>query len=105
MKWSDLSMQNRSELMKLYLKNGITSLDTMIEHYNHFSDGGPISVNTWKTMMKTKYPNIEMDNDKAGYDYDEYFKNNYLEAIKQLQNLQHFPDTYKLPNHNLLNLN
>lgn len=34
MKWNDLTMSQRSELMKLYLKNGITSLSAMKEHYN-----------------------------------------------------------------------
>ena len=40
MNWQDLSMSERSELMKLYLKNGITSLSAMKEHYNNFAEGG-----------------------------------------------------------------
>lgn len=40
--WNDLSMSERSELMKLYLKHGITSLDSMKEHYNSYATGGSI---------------------------------------------------------------
>ena len=40
MNWSDLSMSQRSELMSIYLKNGITSLDEMKKHYNSFAEGG-----------------------------------------------------------------
>ena len=40
MNWSDLSMSQRSELMQIYLKNGITSLDEMKKHYNSFAEGG-----------------------------------------------------------------
>ena len=99
MKWNDLTMSQRSELMKLYLKHGTTSLDAMREHYNNFAGGGKIPFKVWRNKMKSKYPDLEMDNDKAGYDYESYFNNNYEDAIKQLTNLQHFPDTYKLPNH------
>ena len=38
--WNDLSMSERSELMKLYLKNGITSLSAMKEHYNNYATDG-----------------------------------------------------------------
>lgn len=40
MNWSDLSMSQRSELMQIYLKNGITSLKDMKKHYNSFAEGG-----------------------------------------------------------------
>ena len=97
--WKDLSAEQKSSLMKLYLKNGITSLSAMKEHYNSLQDGGKLTFKQWKEKMQQKYPDIEMDNNKAGYNYNEYFKNHYDDAIKQLSNLQHFPDTYKLPNH------
>lgn len=35
-------MPQRSDLMKLYLKSGITSLDSMREHYNNFTTNGRI---------------------------------------------------------------
>lgn len=40
MNWSDLSMSQRSDLMQIYLKNGITSLHDMKKHYNSFAEGG-----------------------------------------------------------------
>jgi len=40
MNWSDLSMSQRSDLMQIYLKNGITSLEDMKKHYNSFAEGG-----------------------------------------------------------------
>lgn len=42
MKWNDLTMSQRSDLMKLYLKHDITSLDSMREHYNNFTTNGRI---------------------------------------------------------------
>ena len=40
--WNNLSMSERSELMKLYLKNGITSLSAMKENYNSYATGGAL---------------------------------------------------------------
>ena len=45
MKWSDLSIQEKADLMKLYVANGITNLDTMKQHYNSFQEGGSIKTN------------------------------------------------------------
>lgn len=41
-KWSALSMKERADLIKLYVSNGITSLDTIKKDYNSFAPGGPI---------------------------------------------------------------
>ena len=41
-KWSTLSMQQKADLIKLYVNNGITSLDTIRNSYNSFATGGPI---------------------------------------------------------------
>ena len=38
--WEKLSLKAKSELMSIYLKNGITSLDEMKKHYNNFAEGG-----------------------------------------------------------------
>lgn len=46
MNWNNLTMKQRSNLMKLYLKHGITSLDAMREHYNQYAEGGPIKTKT-----------------------------------------------------------
>jgi hypothetical protein len=97
MDWNDLDISSKAELIKLYVQNGIYNLDTIKAHYNQ--SGGKLTFEQWKSQMQSKYPDIEMDNNKAGYDYETYFKNHYNDAVKQLSNLQHFPDTYKLPNH------
>lgn len=41
-RWSVLSMQQRADLIKLYIKQGITNLDRIKDHYNKFKYGGPI---------------------------------------------------------------
>ena len=40
-RWSALSMSDRADLIKLYVSNGITSLDTIKKDYNSFDVGGP----------------------------------------------------------------
>lgn len=99
MNYNDLTIPQKAELFKLYVANGITDLNTIKQHYNAFHSGGKISFSEWVKLMKDKYPDIEFNSDKAGYDYETYYKNHYNEAWNQYSNLKHFPDTYKLPNH------
>lgn len=42
MKWEELSMLDRSNLMKAYLQNGVVRLSDMRDHYNKFADGGEV---------------------------------------------------------------
>lgn len=45
--WKDLSMQQRADLMDIYLSYGVTSLDEMRNHYdsrNQYSEGGSIHI-------------------------------------------------------------
>lgn len=39
-RWSQLSMSEKSDLMSLYIRNGISSLEEIKKHYNSFADGG-----------------------------------------------------------------
>lgn len=39
-RWSQLSMKQRADLIKLYTDSGITSLSKIREDYNSFGDGG-----------------------------------------------------------------
>ena len=39
-RWSALSMKERADLIKLYVSNGITSLENIKKDYNSFGDGG-----------------------------------------------------------------
>ena len=98
-RWGNLNMQQKAQLLGIYASKGYTDLASIINHYNTFQTGGRLTFSEWKSQMQSKYPDIEMDNTKAGYDYVKYFNDNYDEAIRQLSELRHFPDTYKLPNH------
>lgn len=98
-RWGNLNMQQKARLLGIYASKGYTDLASIINHYNTFQAGGKLTFEQWKSQMQSKYPDIEMDNTKAGYDYVRYFNDNYDDAIKQLSKLGHFPDTYKLPNH------
>ena len=51
MNWNELSIYEKANLMKLYVANGITDLNTIKEHYNSFQDGGPME-------PKEKEPNF-----------------------------------------------
>lgn len=55
MKWEELSLKDRAELMRIYLDNGISSIASIKKHYNSFADGGP---------LKDEY-----DNPDQYYDY------------------------------------
>ena len=41
-RWSALSMQQRADLIKLYVGNGVTSLNDIKKDYNSFAAGGPV---------------------------------------------------------------
>ena len=40
--WNDLTQNQKADLMDIYLKNGITSIKQMQQHYNSnlYADGG-----------------------------------------------------------------
>lgn len=42
MKWDNLTMSQKQALMKIYVNNGVTNLDEIVNHYNRFAEGGPI---------------------------------------------------------------
>lgn len=48
-KWSALSMQQRADLIKLYINSGITNINDIRKHYNSFDYGGDIS---WEDVDK-----------------------------------------------------
>lgn len=47
-KWDKLSMQQKADLMKIYVKGGITNIGDIRKHYNSFRDGGDIKLNILK---------------------------------------------------------
>lgn len=55
--WKDLSMQQRADLMDIYLSHGISSLDEMKKHYdskNQFVEGGNIFDGTTESSQQIK---------------------------------------------------
>jgi len=42
--WDNLSMLEKSEMMKVAVRNGITDLKTIKEQYNEFAEGGEIHI-------------------------------------------------------------
>ncbi len=66
-KWNSLSLKNKSDLMRMYIKNGINDLNDIKKHYNSFQDGGEVSndrsiientltrKNNFKTALKDFY--------------------------------------------------
>lgn len=58
-RWSALSMQQRADLIKLYIDNGITNVGDIRKHYNSFDGGGPTGKDT-----------IPMYSDEEGNLYD-----------------------------------
>ena len=60
MKWEELSMSDRSNLMKTYLQNGVIRLSDMRDHYNKFANGGP---------LKDEYNNPESPEEYATSPY------------------------------------
>ena len=97
MRWDDLTMGQKSALMRIYINNGVTSLDDMRSHYNSFAEGGKTKP-PYKEWVKKVNP------DFVGPDYNlEAAYNDLpyetLEAWRLNPNANHLPDTYKRPNH------
>ena len=73
--WKDLNIEQRSELIKLGVQNGIKDLGAIKRLYNQQADGG---FSEWKHRLKA-HNNIDVDNDNS-HNYVEYFNNNPEEA-------------------------
>lgn len=63
-KWNELTMQQRADLMKLYVANGYTNLDSIRKHYNTFNEGGPAETQTeeksgWQKAKEVAYDVLE----------------------------------------------
>ena len=76
--WKDLSMQQRADLMDIYLSHGISSLDEMRNHYdsrNQFAEGGNLfSGEDTSTQQMNNGLNLYRNTNKDGdvwYTYQE----------------------------------
>lgn len=106
MNWSDLSMSQRSELMSIYLKNGITSLDEMKKHYNSLAKGGSIDDPPEGTIYKASYelPEVNVVSkrpftvddaiQKSINDVNSFYYNDVVpRLIREHKGLKTIPDT------------
>ena len=50
--WDDLSLAEKSEMMKVAIKNGITDLSTIRQKYNEFAEGDDISDEQYYAIME-----------------------------------------------------
>jgi hypothetical protein len=106
--WNSLSMKDKAEMMRVAIKNGITTLPEIREAYNKFAEGGPKkSYEDFATRLSRVWNGEDLS--KHDYDYEKYFNDNPNRAYEQLESLEHggeghFPDggesgIYKLPTH------
>lgn len=74
MSWEDLNIKEKSDLMRLYISNGIMDLDTIKEHYNAFQDGGnvkmPRGYKVSSKLMKIAQRQIDKDAALQSSDYE-----------------------------------
>lgn len=90
-KWDKLSMRQRADLIKLFVKNGVTSLDDMRQQYNSFQDGGPtdppkkvLKINSAGIPEQT-LPEVEVT-DWASKDFSDFSPyNDYLNNPRKLR--------------------
>jgi hypothetical protein len=93
--WSNLNIKQKSDLMKIYLQNGVSSLDTMKEHYNKFVSGGD------KPPFNEWYNTVPSDrNDTTNYNLRKAYENIPFKQIERWKNAtveQLNNDDYHLP--------
>ena len=96
-RWSQLSMQQRADLIKLYTSNGITNIKDIRKHYNSFHDGGPFNLSL-PVSLSTEFKPVEVPdnyvetNTKNTYLTD----NNYLEEHSKFRRAfeEFYPKAY-----------
>jgi hypothetical protein len=83
-KWSALSMKERADLIKLYVSNGVTSLNDIKKDYNSFAPGGPIDTSKWKALDNVDFkaiPDSTYTREKTGIGSIEFFHKDNLDGI------------------------
>ena len=65
-RWSALSMQERADLIKLYIDNGVTNMKDIRNHYNSFSTGGPVKEGGYTEDSLEDREKAYKKNDPAG---------------------------------------
>lgn len=77
--WNDLSMVQKRDLMDIFIRNGITSLEEMRRTYNTFADGGDTDGGKFNFTYKTK---TQRDTEDAAIENPEQYLNkaDYLKS-------------------------
>jgi hypothetical protein len=83
-RWSALSMKDRADLIKLYVSNGVTSLNDIKRDYNSFGPGGPIDTSKWKALDNVDFkaiPDSTYTREKTGIGSIEFFHKDNPDGI------------------------
>lgn len=99
MAWNDLSMSDKSRMMRLAINSGITDLRTIRDVYNSYAEGGPVkNYKNWKEQIE-RYKGI--DTNDPDYDYEGFYNENPIRAWQMLEDnpKAHFTDKYKTESH------
>lgn len=99
-RWSQLSMKQRADLIKLYIDNGITSLKAIRDDYNSFDDGGDIQ--ELPGVVVTPNGNyIKYSSNNEGVTFNDYsnarIQQDRITAVNNILN-QESPLVPKVPN-------
>lgn len=63
MKWNNLTMSQKQALMKIYVNNGVTNLDEIVNHYNRYAEGGSKeTVESPNAVMYSRTPRESVGN-------------------------------------------
>lgn len=91
-KWDKLSLKARADLIKLYVNNGITSLDTIKKNYNSFAVGGdtennqPVISEELNPSVVVDYSNLKQEaKDARDWVFDYYASEGYKNRAKQAE--------------------
>lgn len=89
--WEDLNIRDKSDLIRLYISNGIVDLGMMKEHYNSFQDGGPVdNKSDWAKAHETELalhqlgwdnPDNRLHSDYAAKDNEGYYAGYNLKPV------------------------
>lgn len=106
--WEDISLEEKSDIMKVAVHQGIRNLEDIKKSYNSFAEGGPKkSYQDFMRRLSDAWGGQDLSKDD--YDYEKYYNDDPARAYAQLMSIEaggkgHFPDegisgTYKTPNH------
>ena len=75
-KWSNLSMRDRSNLIKIYMQNGIKKSQQMRDHYNQMANGGDLKQQSLHMNVDGEYWNLHQTHYDTPYIWNDQVKAN-----------------------------